>query len=326
MKHIFYLLIIFSAITWECGSSEKTSSDTPNFQIFESYNQIHILKNGRHFTSYLYDSIWLKPILYPVYSPSGIRVQRQYPLLIVEGESHDHPHHAGLSFTYGTEGEVNGNNFWAGQQGSTKIRHARVTQMKAEPDFAILGIQAEWIGQEGELVLEEERTMIFKGDETKNIIDFLIELKAYNEDVVFNDTKEGMFAIRVADWLSEANGNGIYLNSEGDETEENIWGKPSKWVRLDGHHEGKTIGVLIMNHPSSVNYPTYWHARAYGLFSANPLGREVFEKGRGVQDTTPLNFTIPAGNTAKFRFRMIIYEGELVVDEIEDLFEQYMND
>ena len=325
MRHIFFIIII-SILAWECGTKKDINADIKDFQIFESYNQIHILKAGKHLASYVYDSAILKPILYPIYSPSGIRIQRQYPLLVIEGESHDHPHHAGLFFTYGTEGEVNGNNFWAGQQGSSKIRHSTVTQMKADLGYAMLGIQAEWIGQKGELVLEEDRTMIFKGDETKNIIDFLVELKAYNEDVVFNDTKEGMFAIRVADWLSEANGNGKYLNSEGDETEDNIWGKPAKWVRLNGNYEGKTIGVLIMNHPSSVNYPTYWHARAYGLFSANPLGREVFEKGRGIQETTPLNFTIPAGNTAKFRFRMIIYEGELMADGIEELFEQFKND
>ena len=325
MKHIFFIIIL-SILTWECGTKKDNDADIKNFQILESYNQIHILKAGKHLASYVYDSAILKPILYPIYSPSGVRIQRQYPLLVVEGESHDHPHHAGLFFTYGTKGEVNGNNFWAGQQGSSKIRHSAVSQMKTDPGYAMLGIQAEWIGQTGELVLEETRTMIFKGDETKNIIDFLIELKAYSEDVVFNDTKEGMFAIRVADWLSEVNGNGKYLNSEGDEAEENIWGKPAKWVRLNGHHEGKTIGILIMNHPSSVNYPTYWHARAYGLFSANPLGKEVFEKGRGIQDAAPLNFTIPAGNTAKFRFRMVIYEGELMTDGIEELFEQYMND
>jgi hypothetical protein len=325
MRRFFYILIILPVLTWECEPKQNNDGNITKFQIFESYNQIHILKNGRHFTSYLYDSILLKPILYPVYSPSGIRVQRQYPLLIVDGESHDHPHHAGLSFTYGTKGEVNGNNFWAGQQGSTKIRHSRVTQMKTEPDFAILGIQAEWIGQEGELVLEENRTMVFSGDEVKSIIDFTFELKAINKEVVFNDTKEGMFAIRVADWLSEENGNGIYLNSNGDTTESNVWGKPAKWVRLDGRNEGKKIGVVVMNHPSSVNFPTYWHARAYGLFSANSLGKAVFEKGRGIKDTVPLNFTIPAGNTALFRFRMIIYEGEMVPDQIEALFEEYEN-
>ena len=325
MRYNFFIIIL-SVLAWECGTKKDSGADIKDFQILESYNQIHILKDGKHFASYVYDSTILKPILYPIYSPSGVRMQRQYPLVVVDGESHDHPHHAGLFFTYGTEGEVNGNNFWAGQQGASKIRHDRVTQMKSEPGYAILRIQAEWIGEGSELVLEENRTMIFKGDETKNIIDFVIQLKASSEDVVFKDTKEGMFAIRVADWLSEANGNGIYLSSEGEETEENIWGKPAKWVCLEGQHGGKITGILIMNHPSSVNYPTYWHARGYGLFSANPLGKETFEKGRGIQDTTPLNFTIPAGNSAEFRFRMVIYENELVVDEIEQLFEQYKNE
>jgi len=323
MRSIFFILIIIPVLTWYCGNRKKLTVDISKFKIFESYNQIHVLKDGRHFTSYLYDSALMKPILYPVYSPSGVRIQRQYPLSIVEGESHDHPHHAGLFFTYGAEGEVNGNNFWANQQGLTKIRHSYVTRMETVPDKAILGTQANWIGHDSELVLVEDRTMVFSGNEMNNTIDFTIKLKAISQDVVFKDTKEGMFAIRVADWLSEEHGNGRYLNSHGDTTEANIWGKPAKWVRLEGHHKDKKIGIVIMNHPASVNFPTYWHARGYGLFAANPLGISVFQQGRGVTNSESLNYVIAAGDSALFKFKMIVYEGDLTIDQIEDTFEDY---
>lgn len=323
MRPIIFILVIVPVITWECGSRSQHKTKDTKFEIFESYHQIHILKEGRPFASYLYDSTLLKPVLYPVYSPSGLLIERKYPFYIVDGESHDHPHHTGLFFTYGSEGEVNGNNFWANQQGLTKIKHSSVKQMQSESDKAILETLSHWIDEKGEALLEEDRLTVFSGSEKKNIIDFTILLKAMSEDVVFKDTKEGMFGIRVADWLSEERGDGTYLNSQGDTTEAGVWGKRAKWVRLEGFYDGRKMGIVIMNHPGSVNFPTYWHARGYGLFAANPLGQSVFEEARGVENPEPLNYVIKAGDAALFKFRMIIYEGDLPVDQIELNYKEY---
>ncbi len=323
MKPIIFILVIIPVLAWECGSSGNNKTMDTKFQIFESYHQIHVLKEGRHLASYLYDSTLLKPILYPVYSPSGILMERQYPFYSVAGESHDHPHHTGLFFTYGSEGEVNGNNFWANQQGLTKIRHSSVKQMKSDSDQAILETLSHWIDKDGKAILEEDRIMVFKGDEMNNSIDFMIRLKAISEDVIFKDTKEGMFGIRVADWLSEERGNGTYLNSQGDTTEAGVWGKRAEWVRLEGSSGGKKMGIIIMNHPESVNFPTYWHARGYGLFAANPLGQSVFQEGHGIEDPESFNYVIKSGETALFKFRMIIYEGDLSADQIEANYKEY---
>ena len=323
MKSIASILFIFLFLSNICLSQHADNRIFSNFKIFQSHNQIHVLKGAEHFTSYVFDTTLLKPILYPIYSPSGIMVQREYPLKVVDGESHDHPHHAGLFFTYGTEGEVNGNNFWASQKGLSKIRHKLLKEMKSEPGKAMLKTVANWIGEDGSEVLQEHRTMTFSGDAHKNIIDFDIELRAGKESVTFKDTKEGMLGIRVADWLTEKLGSGLYLNSEGDTAEKNVWGKAAKWVRLAGQQNDQTVGLVIMHHPSRVNYPTYWHARAYGLFAANPLGRLAFQQGRGLENPQPLNYQIPAGDSAFFKFRIIIYEGDVGVDEIEANFEQY---
>ena len=43
--------------------------------------------------------------------------------------------------------------------------------------------------------------------------------------------------------------------------------------------EGDTVSLVIMDHPSNLNHPTYWHARTYGLFSANPFGVKDFTRG-----------------------------------------------
>ncbi len=295
----------------------------PEFQIQESDNQIHIFADGEHFTSYISDPGLLKPVLYPVYSSSKIRVQRQYPLQKVEGESQDHAHHVGVFFTYGSDDEVNGNSFWNLHPPPPRIRHMRVTNQEAGLGRATLGILADWVGGNDEVVLEEDRTMVFTGSETERAIDFTFNMKAQDEDVTFEDTKEGMFAIRVADWLSEERGTGMYLNSAGDTTSENIWGRRAKWVRLEAVHDTVTVGIAILNHPSSVNYPTFWHARGYGLFAANPLGQSVFQESRGVENPEPLNYTIAAGDSALFKFKMIIYEGHRTGDQIEAAFRDY---
>ena len=295
----------------------------PEFKFIESYKQIHILANGEHFTSYLYDTTLMKPVLYPVYSTSQIRVQRQYPLKEVEGENHDHPHHVGIYFTYGADGEVNGNNYWQGQQGKTRISHVKVTQKEVQAGKATLGTQSNWVGKEGEIVMVEDRTMEFTTGQSERAINFTFNLKAQDENVTFGDTKEGMFAIRVANWLTEEDGNATYLNSEGEKTSENVWGKRAKWIRLEGSHEGKDVGIIIMNHPNSVNYPCYWHARGYGLFSANPLGQYMFEDGRGIENPESFNYEIPAGENGLFKFKMIIYEGHRTADQINEAFEDY---
>ncbi len=70
------------------------------------------------------------------------------------------------------------------------------------------------------------------------------------------------------------------------------------------------ISLVVCDHPKNQSYPTYWHARGYGLFSANPLGGYDFTGGR-----ERVNFRIPAGGSATFRYRVIISSGEYLTDE-----------
>jgi hypothetical protein len=283
--------------------------------------KIDVMVKEKLFTSYLYGEKLTKPSLFPVKTPSGITVTRGYPLEKIEGESKDHPHHVGVFFTYG---EVNGEDFWGNTSSPPQVKHVKVTQMKADEDQATLSTVMHWIGKDGKKLLEEKRTMVFSTGENENIIDFDITLTAQDSRVVFTDTKEGMFAIRVAPWLREQSGKGKYLSSNGDEQEKNVWGKRSKWVRLQGEKDDKMVGITIFNHPTSINYPTYWHARGYGLFAANPLGQYMFQKSRKIENPQALNLTLQPGEKAFFRFRMIIYEGARSRKQLDQQFEAYL--
>jgi hypothetical protein len=297
-----------------------------DIKFVQDTNKIDVLIGGNLFTTYRYGSEQTKPILYPVSSPSGILLTRRFPFEIVPGESNDHPHHAGIFFTYD---KVNNDGFWNNRTSPPQVKHIKTTKM----ENGRLSTISHWVGKNGNTLLEEKRDMVFSAGPDRYVIDFNITLTSraaakqdeagHDETVVFGDTKEGMFAIRVADWLSEEKGTGKYLSSDGNTGEPNIWGKKAAWVRLEGQKNGKTIGIAIFNHPTSTLFPTYWHTRGYGLFSANPLGQLDFLKGRNVENPKPLNFTLHPGQNAIFKFRMLIYEGQKTAENLEREFQDF---
>jgi hypothetical protein len=302
--------ILFLTGTCMAGTDIKFVQDT---------NKIDILIGGNLFTTYRYGSELTKPILYPVKSPSGIVLTRSFPFEIIPGESNDHPHHMGIFFTYD---RVNNDGFWNNTTSPPQVQHIKTTKM----EDGQLSTISHWVGKSGKQLLEEKRDMIFSAGANQYTIDFNITLTAQDEKIVFGDTKEGMFAIRVADWLSEDKGTGKYLSSDGNVGEPNIWGKRGKWARLEGNKNGKTIGIAIFYHPTSVCYPTYLHTRGYGLFSFDPLGQLDFLTGRKIPNPQPLNFTLQPGQSALFRFRMIIYEGQKAGKQIEGEFKRFAVD
>jgi len=300
-----------------------------NVEFIQKENQIDVVINDQLFTSYLIGSDLLKPCLYPVNSPSGETLTRSYPFEEIEGETNDHPHHTGLYFTYASKGEVNGDSFWNLHDVPPQIKHIEVLEIETEKNEGEITTVSHWINRNNQAILEEKREMEIEVLENEYRIDFTIELTAIDTVVTFQDTKEGMFAIRVADWLTENTkgtlykSTGEYLNAEGEKTEENVWGKRSSWVRLEGEKDGKTIGIAIYHHPKSINYPTYWHARGYGCFGANPIGQFDFQKGRNMEKPQHRTLEINPGETALFKFRMTIYEGAKTKEQFDQEFNNF---
>ena len=308
------LIIMVTLLTGGCAIG-------PKVEFIRNDKKIDVMIDGAHLTSYVYSDDLTEPILYPVNSPSDLTLNRGYPIVQIEGETTDHPHHAGLFFTYD---KVNGEGFWANKDAPPQVKHIKITQCRGGKGKGSISTTAQWVGRSGQVLLNEKRQMVFIAGQDEYAIDFTFDLSAPKDtNVVFEDTKEGMFAIRVADWLREKGGTGRYLSSNGDETEENIWGKRAEWVRLEGQKDDKTVGIAIFNHPSSVNFPTYWHARAYGLFSANPLGQYDFEKKRNPDTAQHLNLTLDPGQNAHFRFRMLVYEGTRTKEQLQKTFADF---
>ena len=110
----------------------------------------------------------------------------------------------------------------------------------------------------------------------------------------------------------------MYYSSNGLEGD-SVWGSKGNWAMLTGKKDNKDITIAIFDHPSNVGYPAYWHARGYGLFSLNPLGRKIFSNGK-----EELNFSLKPGQSVTFRYRVVIHAGTpLTKDEINNFFADF---
>ena len=52
-----------------------------------------------------------------------------------------------------------------------------------------------------------------------------------------------------------------------------------KGGRISPDSAGTPQVVTLMDHPSNLRHPTWWHARDYGFMAANPFGRAAFHAG-----------------------------------------------
>lgn len=327
----FILACLFTVLTLP-AQAQNAIQFTHN----EAQKRVTVTVDGKPFTAYIYPgpTVLKKPVLYPILSAGGNFITRGWPLDPRPGERIDHPHHVGMWFNYG---DVNGHDFW---NNSTEIGpehkgpfgtivHTGVTSMKNGKGQAELIVTANWLDKDGQVMVQETTTYQFQAGAGNRAINRITTLKAAGKDVLFKDNKEGMIALRMARQLeqpstkpevfTDAQGvatrvpamnnegvTGMYHSNEGIEGDA-VWGTRGQWMKLTGKLGSETVSVVLMDHPKNVGYPTYWHARGYGLFAANPLGASVMSSGKA----SAMNYTLPAGQSVTFRYRLLIQSGDV---------------
>jgi len=295
----------------------------------EQHRRVDITIDGKPFTSYIWPTSLKKPTLYPLVTEDGTPVTRGYPLEPRPGERVDHPHHAGLWFNYGN---VNGFDFWnnsdaikpADSPKMGSVLHTKIVSSKSGSNTGELVVESLWMTGENKPILQQTTRYVFQHRNGARFIDEIVTLKALDR-VVFKDDKEGLLGMRVARWLEspeekggtfmDANGNptqvdapsgpnpstGVYLTSEGVKGPA-VWSTRARWCSLTGNTGSHTATIAIFDHPGNPGYPTYWHARGYGLFAANALGRSIFSP-----QSAPMNYTLEKEQSATFRYRVALY-------------------
>lgn len=299
----------------------------------DSLQQVDVFVGGKLFTTYIYRTGSMKkPVLFPINSADGQTITRGYPLATRPGERIDHPHHYGLWFNHGV---VNGVDFWNNSDAIPEskrnrfygsIFHQRIDRM-ADGDPGVLAVDKTWVMPDGSVVLDEKTEYRFRGGAGYRQIDHTTMLTAREKPVEFTDSKEGMFALRVARQLElpddeavfltdsslqisaekiadPACCTGNYLNSEGL-VGNDVWGKRARWVKLAGQLDGTPVALVIFDFPTNPNYPPHWMARGYGLFGVNPFGTKIYDP-----EAEALNFSLAPGASVQFRHRVLIFSGK----------------
>lgn len=297
-------------------------------KVTQGTDRISIEIDGKPFTDFFIGASTVKPYLHPLRAASGTIVTRRFPMELVEGELRDHPHHRGLWFTHG---DVNGYDFWANEPTGKRANLGRVVvkkvlDLKSGKKTGSVTALFDWMDPAGQSLLTELRTTIFHSHPRIRMVDLDIRLTAV-EKVKFGDTKEGTFAIRLAPSLEEPRRNaptlpprtGKMVNSEGQQGEQNVWGKRAPWVDYFGEIDGEKLGVAILDHPSNPRHPTYWHARSYGLFAANIFGLHDFLRDKS-QDGS---LTLEPGQSLRFRYRVIIHPGDYQSAGAAEMYKTY---
>ncbi|MBV9085801.1 MAG: PmoA family protein [Acidobacteriaceae bacterium] len=279
--------------------------------------EIAVNIDGKPFTVFHYGSEANKPFLAPLRSASGKIVTRHFPQENVPGESHDHLHHRGLWFSYD---DVNGVKFWENDPSYTKPNIGRIVVRNASwkdgDRSGTLTATMDWRDPSGKVLLVENREMTFYSDPKLRMIDFDIKITAA-EDVTFGDTKEGAFAIRLADNFTEKKG-GKMVDADGRTGMKNVWGKRSNWVDYTANVDGEQLGVAIFDNPRNPRHPTYWHARDYGLFALNPFGQKAFDESKEES-----HWKLPKGQDLVFRWRVVIHPGDAETAHVAELYREY---
>src|SRR2546423_5561138 len=299
-----------------------------SFSVNEKARRVDISVDGQPFTSYIWPTTLRKPVLYPLRSATGTIVTRGFPLEQRPGERVDHPHHAGLWFNYES---VNGIDFWNNSEAIKPetapkmgtIVQRSIVSAKSGSEQGELDVETDWVTFHKKVLLQEHTPFGLRGGPRFRSVDRITTLRALDENVDFKDEKDGLLGLRVVRALeipsdkpeiyTDASGhpttvakldntgvNGTYLTSEGKKGDL-AWGTRGRWCNLSGLVGDEPVTITILDHPANPGFPTYWHARGYGLFAANPLGQKIFSNGK-----EELNFSLAPNASATFRYRIVI--------------------
>jgi len=316
------------------------SAQDQEVKVIKSPNEkrVDIVVGGKPFTSFLYPDTLEKPVLYPVYADNGTVVTRSFPLMQREGDPTDHPHHIGIWFNFEN---LNGLDFWNNSYAIAADKKSQYGWVRTDKiletsggTVGTLSYHANWTNQAKEIILEETTTFKISGTDGRRILDRITTLKA-DKDATFTDAKDGLMGLRLAHELqipatadqkftdnkgnvtvvkggTDKIANGTYLTSAG-KTGDDAWSTRGVWCKVYAKMGEDSVSIAMIDHPKNVNYPTFWHARGYGLFAANPLGEKAFTNGKSEK-----NLTLKKGESVTFRYRIVITNGNETITA-EDL-------
>lgn len=258
---------------------------------------------GKHFSDYVFKGL-NKPYFGNVVDDCGNTFTRP------DINAEEHPHQRSVFIAVG---DVNGVDCWNEYGNYGLVKNEEITNVTSASAYACFTAKNRWTDINGKPLINEKSTYtVYNQAEDARILDIETTFTADYGEVKFGATKEaGPLGIRVRDELRADKGSGRIMNSWGAVGEGECWGRVAEWCDYYGEPDGVgPMGITVFDNSGNERHPTAWHVRAYGLFAANNL---YFKGG----------FTIPAGESVTYKFRIIFRRREMTNDEISDRYVVY---
>ncbi|MDD6262108.1 MAG: PmoA family protein [Clostridiales bacterium] len=231
------------------------------------------------------------------------------PVTRLDPTTKEHPHHRALWISHG---DVNGVDTWNEPKDTHGfIRVRELSDLFDSPVWTGFTAHNVWTDHGGKPLCNEDTSFrIYDMPGSLTVIDVDITLSAAYGEVTLGPTKEaGPLAVRMADELIVQH-TGTMESAEGGINEGEIWMKRSAWVDYWGTTAGRRCGVAVFDNAENELFPTYWHARNYGLMAVN----NFYRGGARV---------IPEGESKNWKFRVIAHSGSTAEAEISKRYLDY---
>lgn len=300
--------LAFPALLFVLGSALSAADKVT---AVEGDHKLTIKIGDKDFTTLHYAADQPKPYFSPVTAADGTVVTRP----LNDPNDKDHPHHKGV---WNAVDEVNEVDFWA-EKGKIESKSVEWSQAG---DSLQLVLKNDWLGPDGPVVHETSTVTIHPNRLMVYHIVFTKPDKV--PTVTFDDTKEGMFGIRVATSMRGDKG-GVISNADGLVGEQDkpgvvgCWGKPSKWVDYTGKVGEKLYGVTLMDSPKNFR-PSRYHSRNYGLFTVSPFGEGAYQNDKAKSKPHVLNAKTPK---LELTYGLYVHTGDAKEGNVTAAYEQF---
>lgn len=297
-------------------------------------DRVRVEIDGSLFTEYIFKGAD-RPYCYPVLATDNTPLTRDFPMKANTGDDDDHPHHRSVWLAHS---RVNGIDFWnegksGGDTPKGKIVHDALLETAGGP-VGRLRARDRWVAPDGTVFCTVDSTLSFRTAPLGRMLDYEITFHApANAPIHIGDNKDGFMAIRIAQWMTmphkldkkgaterNTGGEGHIVTSQGDR-DNAAWGKRGAWCDYHAARNGKTYGIALFDHPQNLRHPTWWMARGYGLFAANPFGWHDYEP-----KTTPPqagDHTVPAKGSLTLRYRLYFHFGDEKEAQVAERYLEY---
>jgi putative membrane-bound dehydrogenase-like protein len=277
----------------------KAASGRSSFGVEEQKDRLRISRGGQPIVDFVFqDEKILRPYFANARLANGVKVTRNHPPIAGE-DAVDHDRmHPGIWIGFG---DISGQDFWRNKAAIEHVRFLTPPIVKEERLQFATECRLKTSNGDPLCLLNNEFTLTARPSGW--MLSWTATFRADQRTIVFGDQEEMGFGARVATRITEKNG-GLIRSSAGKQSAKETWGQSAKWCDYSG--SGPQAGGIMLMAGEKNFRESWWHNRDYGVFVANPFGREAMKQG------AKSSVEIANGQSLQLRFGAFVHDGQQI--------------